>query len=79
MEAFTETFWEILFAVSEAVTVMVILPEVEVAAVETVRVAEPDPPVMVVLSKFAVMFVLDEEAVSDTVPVKPFTAETLMV
>ena len=48
-------------------------------AAETVRVAEPDPPVMVVLSKLAVMFVLEEEAVSDTVPVKPLTAETLMV
>ena len=78
MEAFTETFWEILFVVSEAVTVMVILPDVAVVAVETVRVAEPDPPVMVVLSKLAVMFVLEEEALSDTVPVKPFTAETVM-
>ena len=73
-----ETFSEILFAVSEAVTVMVTLPDVEVLAAETVRVAEPDPPVMVVLSKLAVMFVLEEEALSDTVPVKPFTAETLM-
>jgi hypothetical protein len=78
MEAFTETFWEILFTVSEAVTVMVTLPDVVAVAVETVRVAEPDPPVMVVLSKLAVMFVLEEEALSDTVPVKPFTAETLM-
>ena len=78
MEAFTETFWEILFAVSEAVTVMVTLPDGAELAVETVRVAEPDPPVMVVLSKLAVMFVLEEEALSDTVPVKPFTAETLM-
>jgi len=78
MEAFTETFWEILFAVSEAVTVMVTLPDVEVVAVETVKVAEPDPPVMVGLSKFAVMFVLEEEALSETVPVKPFTAVTLM-
>jgi len=73
-----ETFSEILFAVSEAVTVMMTLPDVAVLAVETVRVAEPDPPVMVVLSKLAVMFVLEEEALSDTVPVKPFTAETLM-
>jgi len=73
-----ETFWEILFAVSEAVTVMMTLPDVEVLAAETVRVAEPDPPVMVVLSKLEVMFVLEEEALSDTVPVKPFTAETLM-
>jgi hypothetical protein len=78
MEALMETFWEILFAVSEAVTVMMTLPDVAVLAVETVRVAEPDPPVMVVLSKLAVMFVLEEEALSDTVPVKPFTAETLM-
>jgi hypothetical protein len=78
MEAFTETFWEILFAVSEAVTVMVTLPDVEVLAAETVKVAEPDPPVMVVLSKLAVTFVLEEEALSDTVPVKPFTAVTLM-
>ncbi len=78
MEAFTETFWEILFAVSEAVTVMVTLPDVEVLAAETVKVAEPDPPVMVVLSKLAVTFVLEEEALSDTVPVKPFAAVTLM-
>ena len=78
MEALMETFSEILFAVSEAVTVMMTLPDVEVLAAETVRVAEPDPPVMVVLSKLAVMFVLEEEALSDTVPVKPFTAETLM-
>jgi hypothetical protein len=78
MEAFTETFWEILFAVSEAVTVMVTLPDVEVLAAETVKVAEPDPPVIVVLSKLAVTFVLEEEALSDTVPVKPFTAVTLM-
>jgi len=78
MEALMETFSEILFAVSEAVTVMMTLPDVAVLAMETVRVAEPDPPVMVVLSKLAVMFVLEEEALSDTVPVKPFTAETLM-
>ncbi len=78
MDAFTETFWETLFAVSEAVMVIVTLPAGVVVAVETVRVAEPDPPVMVVLSKLAVMFVLEEEALSDTVPVKPFTAETLM-
>jgi len=57
---------------------MVTLPDVEVLAAETVRVAEPDPPVMVVLSKFAVMFVLEEEALSETVSVKPFTAVTLM-
>lgn len=73
-----ETFSEILFAVSEAVIVIVTLPDVEVLAAETVRVAEPDPPVMVVLSKLVVMFVLEEEALSETVPVKPFTAVTLM-
>ena len=78
MDAFTETFWVTLFAVSEAVMVIVTLPAGVVVAVETVRVAEPEPPVMVVLSKLAVMFVLEEEALSDTVPVKPFTAETLM-
>ena len=79
MDAFTETFWVTLFVVSEAVIVIVTLPAGVVVAVETVRVAEPEPPVMVVLSKLAVMFVLEEEALSDTVPVKPFTAETLMV
>jgi len=78
IEAVTETFCETLFVVSEAVTVIVTLPAGVAAAVETVRVAEPDPPVMVVLSKLAVMFELEEEALSDTVPVKPFTAETLM-
>ena len=78
MDAFTETFWVTLFVVSEAVIVIVTLPDEAPVAVETVRVAEPEPPVMVVLSKLAVMFVLEEEALSDTVPVKPFTAETLI-
>ena len=67
-----------LFAVSDPVIVIVTLPDVAVLAAETVRVAEPDPPVMVVLSKLVIMFVLEEEALSETVPVKPFTAVTLM-
>jgi hypothetical protein len=47
--------------------------------VDTVKTAEPEPPLMVVLSKLATMLELEEDALSDTVPVKPFTAETLMV
>ena len=47
--------------------------------VVTVRTAEPEPPEIVVVSKPATMFEFEEEALSDTVPVKPLTAETLMV
>ena len=79
MEAVTETFWEILFVVSEAVTVIVTPPVGVAAVVATVNVAEPEPPVMVVLSKLAETFVLESDALSDTVPVKPFTGEMLMV
>src|SRR5215467_7981861 len=75
----TETFCETLFAVSEAVTVMATLPVGVVLVVETVRTAEPEPPVMVVLSKLAATVELAEEALRVTVPVKPFTACTLMV
>jgi hypothetical protein len=67
-----------LFAVSEAVIVIVTLPDEAPLVVETVRFAEPDPPVMVELSKLAIMFELEAAAFSDTVPVKPFTAETVM-
>jgi len=75
----TETFCETLFAVSEAVTVMATLPVGVVLVVETVRTAEPEPPVMVVLSKLAATVELAEEALRVTVPVKPFTACTLIV
>ena len=64
---------------SEAVTVIVALPVGVPVVVATVKVAEPDPPVMVVLSKLAETFVVEADALSDTVPVKPFTGETLMV
>jgi hypothetical protein len=79
MAAVTETFWEILFAVSEAVTVIVTLLLGVVVVVATVKVAEPEPPVMVVLSKLAETFVVEADALSDTVPVKPFTGEMLIV
>ena len=72
--AVTEIFCETLFAVSEAVTVTVTLPEGVVPVVETVRMAEPEPPVIVVLSKLAATLELVEEALRVTVPVKPFTA-----
>lgn len=68
-----------LFEASEAVTVTLILPAVVALVVETVKTAEPEPPLIVVLSKLATMFELEEEAFSETVPVKPFTAETLIV
>ena len=47
--------------------------------VVTVRTAEPEPPVIVVLSKPATTFVFEEDALSDTVPVKPLTADTVIV
>jgi len=75
----TETFCETLFAVSEAVTEMATLPVGVVLVVETVRTAEPEPPVIVVLSKLAATVELAEEALRVTVPVKPFTARTLIV
>ena len=78
-DAVTETFCETLFAVSEAVTVMATLPEGVVLVVETVRTAEPEPPVIVVLSKLAETVELAEEALRVTVPLKPFTARTLIV
>ena len=77
--AVTETFRETLWLVSEAVTVMVTLPEGVELVVEAVKTAEPEPPVIEVVSKLAIMFEFVEEAVSETVPVKPFTAVTLIV
>lgn len=78
-EAVREIFWETLFAVSEAVTVMVIFPTGVALAVDTVKTADPEPPVMEVLSKLARTFEFDEEELSDTVPVKPLTAWTVIV
>jgi hypothetical protein len=78
-DAVTEIFCETLFVVSEAVTVMVMLPEGVVLVVETVRTADPEPPVIVVVSKLAATVELLEEALSVTVPLKPFTALTLIV
>ena len=68
-----------MFEVSEAVTVMLILLAVVAPVVETVKTAEPEPPLIVALSKLATMFELDEVALSETVPVKPFNGETLIV
>src|SRR5689334_6244488 len=73
-DAVMETFCETLFAVSEPVTVMVTLPEGVVLVVETVRTADPEPPVIEVVSKLATTLELVEEALRVTVPVKPFTA-----
>ena len=58
---------------------IVTLPAGVALVVDAVKTAEPEPPLMVGLSKLATMFELEEEAVSETVPVKPFTAETLIV
>src|SRR5215831_3639110 len=74
MDVVTETFCETLFVVSEAVTMTETLPVGVVLVVETVRTAEPEPPVIVVLSKLAATVELAEEALRVTVPVKPFTA-----
>jgi len=64
---------------SLAVTVIVALPAGVADVVETVKTAEPEPPLIVVLSKVVTMFEFEEDALSETVPVKPFTAEMLMV
>jgi len=73
-DAVMETFCETLFVVSDAVTVMVTLPEGVALVVETVRTAEPEPPVIEVVSKLATTLELVEEALRVTVPLKPFTA-----
>jgi hypothetical protein len=78
-DVLTEIFCETLFVVSVAVTVTATLPEGVVVVVETVRTAEPEPPVIVVLSKLAETVELAEEALRVTVPLKPFTARTLIV
>ena len=64
---------------SLAVTVIVALPAGVADVVEAVKTAEPEPPLIVVLSKVATMFEFEEDALSETVPVKPFTAEMLIV
>lgn len=64
---------------SEAVTVIVALPAGVALVVVTVRTAEPEPPVIVVVSKPATIVEFEEDALSDTVPVKPFTAEMVIV
>jgi hypothetical protein len=58
---------------------MVTLPAGVALVVDTVKTAEPEPPLIVVLSKVATMFEFEEDALSETVPVKPFTAEMLIV
>lgn len=73
-DAVTETFCETLFAASEAVTVMVTLPEDAELVAEAVRTAEPEPPVIDVVSRLAATLEFAAEALSVTVPVKPFTA-----
>lgn len=77
--AVTEIFCETLFLVSVAVTVMVALPDGVALVVETVKTAEPEPPEMEVVSKLAIMFEPAVEELRETVPVKPFTAVTLIV
>ena len=64
---------------SAAVTVTVTLPDGVVLVVETVKTAEPVPPVIEVGLRLATMLELVDEALRDTVPVKPFTAVTLIV
>ena len=62
-----------------AVTVIVALPAGVALVVETVKTADPEPPVMVVVSKLATMFELEEEALSETEPVNPLSGEMLIV
>ena len=47
--------------------------------VATVKTADPEPPVMELLSKLETIFEFAVEELSDTVPVKPFTACTVIV
>jgi hypothetical protein len=76
-DAVTETLWDTLLFGSDANTVIVAVPD-EVLVVWTVSVAEPDPPVIEVVSKLATIPEIEEEALRLTVPVKPFVAVTLM-
>jgi hypothetical protein len=78
-EAFREIFWETLFAMSEAVTVMATLPAGVALLVATVKTADPEPPVMELLSKLETIFEFAVEELSETVPAKPFTACTVIV
>ena len=64
---------------SVAVTVIVALPAGVAVVVETVKTADPEPPVIVVVSKLATIVELEEEALSETVPVNPLSGEMLIV
>jgi hypothetical protein len=75
-DAVSETLWDTLLFGSAAKTVMVAVPDV-VLVVWTVSVAEPEPPVIEVVSKLATIPEIEEEALRLTVPVKPFVAVTL--
>lgn len=58
---------------------MVVLPAGVADVVEAVKTAEPEPPVIVGVSKLATIVELEDEALSETVPVNPLSAETLIV
>src|SRR5712671_7772040 len=75
-DAVTETLWETLLFGSDAKTVIVAVPD-EVLVVWTVSVAEPEPPVIDVVSKLATIPEIEEETLRLTVPVKPFVPLTL--
>ncbi len=75
-DAVTEILWETLLFGSDAKTVIVAVPD-EVLVVWTVSVAEPEPPVIEVVSKLATIPEIEEEALRLTVPVKPFVPVTL--
>lgn len=75
-DAVSEILWDTLLFGSDANTVMVAVPDV-VLVVWTVSVAEPEPPVIEVLSKLATIPEIEEEALRLTVPVKPFVPVTL--
>ena len=75
-DAVTEILWETLLLGSDANTVMVAVPD-EVGVVWTVSVADPEPPVIEVVSKLATIPEIEEEALRLTVPVKPFVPVTL--
>ena len=78
-ETVTVTLCDTLLAVSVPVTVSVALPVGVAVPVWTVKLAPPEPPVMVGLSRLAVTLELLDETVSETVPVKEFNACTVTV
>ena len=78
-DAVTEMFCETLLLLSVPVTVIVAVLVGAEVEVWTVRLVEPEPPVIVVLSRLATTPLALVVALSVTVPLNPFTGCTLML